>query len=129
MDDEDDGMTMDLSKSHLVPEGPCEFSIKSARIQKGVDTLYGLRDKIQITFVVRRIDGSGELRQWQIRRSFNISSNDKSDLSRLHTQLHLPKPKKNVCCRDYFGIIGKAEVKHVTLEDGDIIAVLENFIR
>ena len=118
-----------IPETELIPEGPTEFAINEIELLKGIETPYGVRDKVRFTFRLTRPDENGEMREGSIRRSFNLSCSAKSDLVKFLAEIRMPNPGKTFRRKDYLGIIGRAEVKHVALENGDEIAVLQNFSR
>ena len=123
----DDELDIEVPEYHLIPVGPCKFVISRVRILRDVETPFGVKNRIQLTFNIKKADETGEIREWPIRRSFNVSANENSSLMKFHDQIRCPRPTKILHCRDYLGITGDAEIKYATLENGNTIAVIENF--
>lgn len=125
----EDEEEMSIPVAKLPPEGPADFAIHMIDFLKGVETPYGVRDKVRFTFRVIRPDENGEVREDFIHRSYNLSCSDKSDLVRFLAEIGMPNPGQRFQKKNYLGIIGRAEIKHVTLENGDKIVILEHFSR
>lgn len=126
---EDDEAEIDIPEYELFPEGECEFAVIAVNTEKGVETPFGIKDKVKFRCRVSKVGPNGELLEGTISVSFNISTHPKSYLMRFLDQIEMPKPAGRFKRNDYLGVIGWAEVKHVTIGSGDTIATLQNFRR
>lgn len=116
---------LDFDFNSLIEVGPYRFRIHNLYIKHNVDTKFGTKDVLFVDFHLKKTIDRDIIEHHAIQK-YNLSSSKSSKLYTLYKSLTNMNPEGKINLRCLLGIIGTCQIRHVSLEDGNVFPEVIN---